>query len=180
MALLAAAVTNHFCPYHQPFLSTLPLFDRDEGEGEVAFAAELAVDFELGGAEEELSAALEELARHLAEVAGLDDILELDVIQTRIESDVAGNFVLYKDGATLGHDFALDYTRHHRIAREMPAGKKLILLDPVLRMSVSGIVDKGFFNQKHRFPMGQETLDVLLAKFGHGTRIWFRFSTVLV
>ena len=41
---------------------------------------------------------------------------------------MSGDFVLYKYGAALCHDLALDNTGNYRVAGEMAACKELVLL----------------------------------------------------
>ena len=47
------------------------------------------------------------------------------------------NIVLYKYGAALGHDLALDHTRNYQIAREMPSCEELVFLDGVFATAFS-------------------------------------------
>ena len=97
--------------------------------------------------------------RHLTKVSRLYGILEADLVQSCIESDVSRNLILDENGAALGHDLALDHTRNYRIAREMPSCKELVFLDSVLGVRDTVLVNVSLFYKKHRLTVRHELFD---------------------
>ena len=105
---------------------------------------------------------------------------ELDIVQTCIEGDIAGNLILDENRAALGHDFTLNHTRNYGIAREVPPGEELVLLDGVPCVCNSGLVDLRLIDEEHRFPVRQDSLYLFLVEFhlvyGFGSRKSFSYS----
>ena len=78
-------------------LYSILLLDRNEGEGRLSLAAEFPVHCKLGRAEEKLTAPVVQACSNLAEIAGPDSVFEADLVNPCVESDIAGNLVLYED-----------------------------------------------------------------------------------
>ena len=95
------------------------LFLRYQRESEFTLAAELASDFKFGAAEIQRTSLLYHLRRDFAHITWLYRILESDLVKSGIQRKMTRNIVLYKYGAALSHDLALNYTRDNRIARKM-------------------------------------------------------------
>ena len=74
---------------------------------------------------------------NFAYVAWLYRVLETDLVKTCVEREMTRNVVLYQDGAALGHNLALDYSRNDRIPRKVPSCKELIFLDGVFATAFS-------------------------------------------
>ncbi len=69
------------------------------------------------------------------------------------------NVVFYEDSAALGHDLALDHSRHDRVAREVAPGEELVFLDAIFGMSYAILVHLTFLHKKHRLPVRQKLFD---------------------
>ena len=122
-------------------VSQILFLNRHQRETQVCLAAELAPDFKFGGTEVDVASPAVAPCGDLAGIARLDRCLELDIVQTCIEGDIAGNLILDENRAALGHDFTLNHTRNYGIAREVPPGEELVLLDGVPCVCNSGLVD---------------------------------------
>lgn len=161
-------------------VSQILFLNRHQRETQVCLAAELAPDFKFGGTEVDVASPAVAPCGNLAGIARLDRCLELDIVQTCIEGDIAGNLILDENRAALGHDFTLNHTRNYGIARKMPPGEELVLLDGVPCVCNSGLVDLRLIDEEHRFPVWQESLYIFFVEFhlvyGFGSRKSFSYS----
>ena len=64
-------------------------------------------------------------------------MLEADIIDPGVKRCPAFDLILYQKCAALGHDLALDHTRHDRITGKMSLAEEFVFLDAVLRMADS-------------------------------------------
>ncbi len=138
------------------------LFLRNQGKCQFSLAAELATNLKFGRAEIQRAFLVIELCRNFANVTRPHRILEADLVDSSIESQVAWDVVLHHYGAALCHDFALDYSRDNRVSREVSAGEKFVFLDGVLAVSYTVLVNLRLVNKKHRFSVRQKFFNVFL------------------
>ena len=138
------------------------LLFRNEGECQLSLAAELAPDLKFCRAEIQRTLLLIELCRDFADVSGLYRVLETDLVDSRIEGEVAGDVVLHHYGAALCHDFTLDYSRYYRVAGKMSSGEEFIFLDGVFAVGNTILVNLGLVNKEHRLPVRQKLFNVFL------------------
>ena len=136
---------------------------RNQRKGEFAFAAELPVNLQFGGAEEKLAGgavpSVRELAGDLAYIAGLDGRFKTHLVQAGLQGHVARDFILHQDGTALGHDLTLDDSRNDRVAGKVAPGEEFVLLDGVFGVAFAVFVNIGFLNQEHGLTMGEELFD---------------------
>ena len=124
-----------------------------QGKGKIPLAAKISSDREDSLAEEDISPFALEACSHFAQVSRHHWVLETHIVDTAVECRLAHDLVLYKKGATLCHDLALDHAGHKRIAGEMPSAEKFIILDAVLRMCHAIRIYLYLIDKKHRLPV---------------------------
>ena len=136
-----------------------------QGKGKIPLAAQLVVNLQDGLAEKDVASLALEACSHFAQVSRHHWVLETQIVDTAVECRLAHDLVLYKKGATLCHDLALDHTGHKRIAGEMPSAEKFIILDAVLRMCHAIRIYLYLIDKKHRLPVREVMLQFFLVHF---------------
>ena len=126
-----------------------------ECKGQVSFAAQFPVHFEIGFREKYHSAAACELCCNFACVSRAYNVLEPDIVYPAVESRAAFQLVLYQQSAALCHYFALDYSRDDRVAREMASAEELIVPDCVFGVGYTLCIYFYLVHEQHRFAVRQ-------------------------
>src|SRR5207253_9454771 len=105
-------------------------------------------------------------------VAGLDDTLELAVVDAREERDLAAVRLIREHGDRSGLRDRLDreHARHHRPRREVPREPPVVGADrPPRDDALSRLQLENLVDEEERVPVRDDLLD-LLAPEGHGRR----------